>query len=227
MSSCIVLYKVIGLVEAATASFQATEQLVRRADAVIDQSRQRIDAITLSLQSTAQASEQTADAARQVANAQLVILNDKQVMRSLRLALGSGDNFARSMMRIEALTGKLESETLPEVNRLLGAGTLAMSKLTSRLGSPEIDRALVSLEHTAASLEVIAAQTEASSAEVQAAIPELRADLKRLSDASAGSAEEVQKFLKGLNAPKTKKQKIFEALIKAALVVAPYTQLLR
>lgn len=138
---------------------------------------------------------------------------------TVRLLDRTAERLPQSLDRVDRVLERVEAQTLPEIAEVLdrtagsseqaaASARATLEALTELLRSPELAEALREVRGGAAEIRL-------SAAEVRAALPALLAELQRLTTASAGSAEEVQKFLQVLNQPQSRKHKIWRAIVQA------------
>lgn len=189
------------------------------------------------------------DAARAfktVADLQAAQLTDPKTQRSLGLLLRTGDDLSRTVMKVNSALDKtnqalatVNTETLPRVNQTLdGANALILKcsdgvtlvlsdtdetikQIRQLLQSPEIKQALQGFADTATHTSGIAQNVEFTSGDLRSALPALLEQIKTIQANVADSSQAVAQLLGRLNRPVSKKERVFQFLLRLLIAGGP------
>lgn len=206
----------------------------------------KIETTAQNLSNASNALAKSSTAVEKVSEAQAKLLTNEKTATKIGVLVRKADNVARIIDRVESIVNQVDDETLPKANKAIDYSAEAvqttitllqttdrsvndLSKLAGQdlealrqlLEDENLKRLLGNLADTSASVKRTAEHVEVTADEVKQAIPELIAELKAISRHVDSGTGEVATFLAGLNKPLSRKQKLYRALIQAAIIAAP------
>ena len=231
--------KTVFLVESATKTVEETTKTVQAAKNLIDEAKPKTIDTLESLRSSAE--EQKSILQRKEVQRSITLLaqsgddwarlpiNLNTMIREFRSNTLPNANVALGETKslLEEGTKTLSSantvlqtadKNLETLTKLAGAN---LEELRQLLADESIKQLLGNLADTTNSVKTSAIEVEASSAEIRKAIPELVTELKNISHHIDDGTAETTNFIKGLNKPQSKKEKVFRFLVESILKSSP------
>lgn len=141
---------------------------------------------------------------------------------------------------------RIQSDTLPAVNNtarsfegLGNASTLAVQRFSIQsevlmdnsnelvrevkalLKDPRISEILTNAVDTTENIDSLTEQMTVTNEEINKALPELLKQLQAISSNTAGATKETHEFIKALNKPRTKKERVLRFILESVLKSSP------
>lgn len=166
---------------------------------------------------------QADDVARLVKNANIALNQvNREILPSANKALDASTNTIN-----QAGAALKQTETTIRVftskgEIILDSSNESIRALEAILQQPNLKVIVDNLAATSAQSIETVRQLNISAEEINKALPELLTKLNNIGNNTDLTGKEITTFLQGVNKPKTRKQKLFRALIQALIISAPY-----
>lgn len=229
---------------AAVAALAAVVFLVVRMDLMLGRVERRLSAverdvrvelapISAEAKQTATEIRQAATTMRAQADASRHLMADPQIVRGIRLAFGAGDNLNRLVASMERISGRVETRTLPGVEKtvqavqdtiidvrnetvpLLAESRWLLEDLRRKLDSDEVRRMLLESAGTLEEVHAIAAGARLSFERLDPTLRDIAGQMQGTLAGTNQTAAGVAKFVEGVNRPRSFKEKLWRAVIYA------------
>lgn len=236
---CFLAIKTVFLVESATDTVKETKNTIQEAKKFIQEAKpETISTLKSINKSTSENAEILArpevqrgiklfaqsgdDWARLPANLNGAIheLRQATLPRANNL-IDSGKSLADQGTKTLEAAEKVELTLDKKLDKLSDIAAKDLEQLSQLLTDPKLNELLGNITQTSLSIKNTANNVDISTRDVQKAIPQLLEELTQISKHTDDSSKEIAKFLKTLNKPVSKKEKVFKYILEALIKSSP------